>query len=106
MSDPMTEEWYDKRNTAAAAKLPRFDFPRTVEELKKECPIPAAKPSYYAIPAGCVDIGGVVEHLPFWVANAMKYLYRVDGKDVPVSNLEKAIECINREIARRNKDGR
>lgn len=61
------------------------------------------KPKYYEIKPGAKDIGDAIEHLPFWVANAMKYLYRCDGKDSAESNLEKAKECIIREIARRTK---
>lgn len=58
-------------------------------------------PDHYKIPNTNIDIGTAIEHLPFWIANAIKYLYRVDGKNTPVENLDKAIECIQREKARR-----
>lgn len=64
------------------------------------------KPNHYKIPGTDIDIGTAIEHLPFWQANAIKYLYRVDGKDSPIENLDKAIECIKREKERRiRRDG-
>ena len=72
----------------------------TTHAIKIEEPV---KPNYYLLKKESPkDIGDVVEHLPFWLANAVKYLYRVEEKDIPISNLEKAIECIKREIERRN----
>lgn len=59
------------------------------------------KPSHYKIAGTEIDIGRAIEHLPFWVANSIKYLYRVDGKNAPEENLDKAIECIQREKERR-----
>ncbi len=59
------------------------------------------KPNHYKISGTDIDIGRAIEHLPFWCANAIKYLYRVDGKDAPIQDLDKAIECINREKERR-----
>lgn len=61
------------------------------------------EPGYYKLPTNAADIGDAVEHLPFWVANAIKYLYRVDGKGSAAQNLGKAQECIQREIVRRMK---
>ncbi len=59
------------------------------------------KPSHYKIAGTEIDIGRAIEHLPFWIANSIKYLYRVDGKNTPEENLDKAIECIQREKERR-----
>ena len=59
------------------------------------------KPSHYKIAGTEIDIGRAIEHLPFWIANGIKYLYRVDGKDVAIENLDKALECIKREKERR-----
>lgn len=55
---------------------------------------------YNAHPSGveCIDI---VEHLPFNIGNAMKYLWRADQKGRPVEDLKKAAWYINREIERR-----
>jgi hypothetical protein len=39
----------------------------------------------------------------FCLGNAIKYLWRVDGKEAPVQDLEKAIWYIQREIDRRAK---
>ena len=61
----------------------------------------ATQPSYYIIPEDCNDIGDVVAHLPFWCANAMKYIYRSPFKHSNcLADLYKAQECIEREILR------
>jgi uncharacterized Ntn-hydrolase superfamily protein len=41
--------------------------------------------------------------MSFLVASAVKYLWRVDDKDNPYQDLEKAVWCIKREIQRRKK---
>jgi hypothetical protein len=53
---------------------------------------------YNSHPAGieCID---VVEHLPFNVGNAIKYLWRADHKN-GIEDLRKAAWYVNREIAR------
>lgn len=57
---------------------------------------------YNTNPSGveCID---VVEHMPFNIGNAMKYLWRCDDKGDPIENLEKAIWYCQREIAKRRK---
>lgn len=48
----------------------------------------------------CID---VVEHMPFNVGNAMKYLWRADHKGKDIEDLQKAAWYIQREIQRRSK---
>lgn len=45
----------------------------------------------------CID---VVEHLPFNVGNAIKYLWRADGKGQHLQDLHKAEWYVRREIER------
>ena len=54
---------------------------------------------YNAHPSGieCID---VVEHMPFNVGNAIKYLWRAGMKGDLVEDLKKARWYIDREIAR------
>lgn len=66
-------------------------------------------PSHYnASPSGieCID---VVEHMPFNVGNAIKYLWRAGLKGEKIEDLEKALWYIGREIhrtkARRKRGG-
>jgi hypothetical protein len=59
---------------------------------------------YNSHPAGieCID---VVEHLPFNVGNAIKYLWRADHKN-GLEDLRKAAWYVQREIARLEKNPR
>jgi hypothetical protein len=59
---------------------------------------------YNSHPAGieCID---VVEHLPFNVGNAIKYLWRADHKN-GIEDLRKAAWYVNREIARLERKGK
>jgi len=60
-------------------------------------------PHYNQIPGvECID---VVEHLPFNIGNAMKYLWRYDHKN-GVEDLRKAVWYIDREILRLAKENR
>jgi hypothetical protein len=54
---------------------------------------------YNSHPAGieCID---VVEHMPFNLGNAVKYLWRSDHKGAQLQDLDKAIWYINREKER------
>lgn len=56
---------------------------------------------YNEHPSGieCID---VVEHMNFNIGNAIKYLWRADGKG-GLEDFKKAIWYINREIERREK---
>lgn len=66
---------------------------------------PVNHPRHYTShPSGvhCIDI---IEHMPFNIGNAVKYLWRCDLKGRPLEDLEKARRCIDREIERRRKAG-
>ncbi len=56
-------------------------------------------PHYNQHPAGieCID---VVEHLPFNVGSAIKYLWRADYKGSQLEDLQKARWYIDRELKR------
>lgn len=56
-------------------------------------------PSHYNHIAGieCID---VVEHMPFNLANAVKYIWRCEHKENKIEDLRKAIWYLNREISR------
>jgi len=56
---------------------------------------------YNANPSGveCID---VVEHMPFNIGNAVKYLWRADEKGRDIEDLRKAAWYIEREIQRRS----
>lgn len=62
-----------------------------------------AKCSACGHPIECID---VTEHMSFTLGNAMKYLWRCDGKGSPIEDLEKSVWYINREIERRKKEGK
>lgn len=55
---------------------------------------------YTSHPSGieCID---VIEHMPFNIGAAVKYLWRVDLKDGAIENLEKARWYVDREIKKR-----
>ncbi len=57
-------------------------------------------PHYTSHPSGveCID---VVEHLPFNVGNAIKYLWRAGLKGDAIEDLRKAAWYVDREIKRR-----
>lgn len=57
---------------------------------------------YKSHPSGieCIDI---VEHMNFNLGNAIKYIWRADDKGAPITDLEKAVWYLQREIQRRNK---
>lgn len=63
-------------------------------------PDPVNHPAHYnKHPAGieCID---VVEHLPFNVGSAIKYLWRKDHKGAQLEDLKKARWYIDRELKR------
>lgn len=53
-------------------------------------------PHYTSHPSGveCIE---VVEHMTFNIGNCVKYLWRIDEKDKPEEDLDKAIWYLNRE---------
>ena len=54
---------------------------------------------YNKHPSGveCIDI---VEHMPFNIGNAIKYLWRAEEKGRQIEDLQKAIWYVQREIKR------
>lgn len=61
-------------------------------------------PTHYTSHPSGVECIQVVEHMPFNVGNAIKYLWRADLKKNPIQDLEKAAWYIQREIERRKKE--
>lgn len=59
-------------------------------------------PHYKAHPSG-VECITITEHMGFNLGNAIKYIWRADLKGLATQDLEKAVWCVNREIARRKK---
>jgi hypothetical protein len=59
-------------------------------------------PHYTAHPTGieCIDI---VEHFPFNIGNAIKYLWREGLKESSIQDLQKAEWYVKREIERRQR---
>ena len=62
---------------------------------------PVNNPAHYTRHPSGVECIDVVEHLPFCLGNAIKYLWRADHKGAPIEDLRKARWYIDREIARR-----
>ncbi len=61
-------------------------------------------PSHYnKHPSGieCID---VVEHMPFNLGNAVKYIWRAGHKGDAIEDLQKAYWYLNREIVKRQKE--
>jgi len=63
-------------------------------------PDPVNPPHYKSHPSG-VECYQIAEWWPFHLGNALRYLWRVDGKGDPVENLRKATWHLEKEIARR-----
>jgi hypothetical protein len=61
---------------------------------------PVNHPKHYTSHPSGVECITVTEHMNFNIGNAVKYLWRVDGKGDPVQQLQKARWYINREIER------
>lgn len=58
-------------------------------------------PSHYnQHPAG-IEAIDVIEHMPFNIGNAIKYLWRADHKNDPIEDLQKALWYVQRELSRR-----
>jgi hypothetical protein len=59
-------------------------------------------PHYTGSPSGveCID---VVEHMPYNIGAAVKYLWRCDLKADPIEDLKKARWYVDREIKRRER---
>lgn len=71
---------------------------------------PVSRPSHYVGPGRCQECGEAIEcrdvvvHMPWAVGTAMKYLWRAGRKsDDAITDLRKAVECVQMEIARRER---
>jgi hypothetical protein len=65
---------------------------------------PVSHPSHYTqLPVECID---VTEHFGFLLGNVIKYVWRADFKGKPLEDLRKARFYLDREIAKRERDGR
>ena len=62
-------------------------------------------PKHYNDHPSGVECITVVEHMPFNVGNAVKYLWRAGLKGSALEDLKKARWYVDREIQRREKEG-
>lgn len=62
-------------------------------------------PPHYTAHASGVECIQITEHMNFCLGNAVKYIWRADLKGSGVEDLKKAVWYLQREIARRGKDG-
>lgn len=62
-------------------------------------------PRHYTQHPSGVECIQVTEHMGFCLGNAVKYIWRADLKHNAVEDLKKAVWYIEREIARRSKNG-
>lgn len=60
-------------------------------------------PSHYNQNGSGIECIDVVEHMPFNIGNAIKYLWRADHKGKDIEDLQKAVWYIQREIQRRDR---
>lgn len=70
-------------------------------KLTEEDPI---NPIHYKNHPSGIECIEITRHMNFNLGSAMKYLWRVDSKDDPITNLEKAVWYINDEIKLRKKE--
>lgn len=85
-------------------KLSEKMGPITVDSINNLIKDAVNHPTHYnSHPAGieCID---VVEHLPFNIGNAIKYMWRADHKNNRIEDLKKAQWYISREISRLTKE--
>lgn len=61
---------------------------------------PVNHPQHYTRHPSGVECIEVVEHMPFNLGNAVKYIWRCGEKNDPIEDLRKAAWYINREIER------
>ena len=62
-------------------------------------------PHYKSHPSG-VECIQITEHMNFNLGNAVKYIWRSDLKADAVEDLQKAVWYVNREIQRRQREGK
>jgi hypothetical protein len=64
----------------------------------------AINPAHYKSHPSGIQAIDVIEHMPFNVGTAVKYLWRLGLKDDAIQELKKARWYIDREIAKREKE--
>lgn len=62
---------------------------------------PVTHPAHYTSHPSGIECIQITEHMNFCLGNVIKYLWRADGKGVPIQDLKKARWYLDREIARR-----
>lgn len=62
---------------------------------------PVNHPAHYTAHPSGIECITIVEHMSFCLGNAIKYIWRADGKGNAIEDLEKAAWYIQREITRR-----
>lgn len=73
---------------------------------------PVNYPSHYTShPAKCecgrqIECIQITEHMGFNLGNSLKYIWRCDLKNDAIEDLKKAAWYLDREIAKREKEGR
>ena len=67
------------------------------------CKSDPVSPSHYQSHPSGVECYQIAEWWPFHLGNALRYIWRVDGKGDPVENLRKAAWHIEKEILRRER---
>lgn len=60
-------------------------------------------PSHYTSHPSGIECWDITRHMNFNLGNAFKYIWRCDLKGKPIEDLEKAVECLQDEIAMRKK---
>lgn len=84
-----------------AAPDPNHDRdPNTVHNTVYD---PVNHPKHYTSHPSGVECIQITEHMSFNLGNAVKYLWRADEKGTPITDLEKAVWYISREIAKRQR---
>lgn len=67
---------------------------------------PVNHPKHYTAHPSGVECIQITEHMNFCLGNAVKYIWRADSKGDELTDLRKARWYIDREIARREQQGR
>ena len=70
------------------------------EVMEKEVTEAMDNPSRYVDKRTGIKNKDIVVELPMFMGNAIKYCFRFEAKGTPISDLEKAIVCINSDLER------
>lgn len=62
---------------------------------------PVNHPSHYLTHRSGIECIQITEHMSFTLGNAVKYIWRADGKGDAINDLSKAVWYLEREITRR-----